>query len=331
MSKEFAGRHELQSGQRFLDGSVPRLRRHAVSCESAAGEIFSPTAGKDKKPSRELEGSALVGREAPLSSSLVYLSNNRNTLIDSLLQRPIGRGKWCGHFTIRGRDPQTGKTQYRRVNCGCWTCSYCGPRLAKLAKWAIRRWAEELQLSRFLTLTLDPSKLSEVQYDIRYLRWVFNKFRVYLSRRYGEAPKYIAVVELHRSGVPHLHILIDRYIEQAWISNVWDRLGGGRIVHIKRVGLYNAARYVSKYLTKQMLLSAPKGTRRITTARSVRLFEKRQPTIAWELLKQSIWVFLEIYQHSAPDKQLGLFQVIDIEKDEHGFLRAFAVFAQNAN
>ena len=51
MNSEFAGRDELQSGQRFLDGSVPRLRRHVASCETAVGESLSLSAGKDQKPS----------------------------------------------------------------------------------------------------------------------------------------------------------------------------------------------------------------------------------------------------------------------------------------
>ena len=41
----FAGRRAIQCGQRFLDGSVPRLVRHAASCKSAAGEFVSRTAG----------------------------------------------------------------------------------------------------------------------------------------------------------------------------------------------------------------------------------------------------------------------------------------------
>jgi len=47
MSRKFARRRAKQSGQRFLDGSDPRLIRHAASCESAAGDSFSPSAGKD--------------------------------------------------------------------------------------------------------------------------------------------------------------------------------------------------------------------------------------------------------------------------------------------
>ena len=49
MTRKFAGRGATQSGQRFLDSSVPRLIRHAGSCESAGGEGPFPSAGKDQK------------------------------------------------------------------------------------------------------------------------------------------------------------------------------------------------------------------------------------------------------------------------------------------
>lgn len=63
---DFAGRIGHQSGQRFLDGSVPRLIRHVALCETAGRGFPSLPAGKDQKPSREFEGGALIGREAPV-------------------------------------------------------------------------------------------------------------------------------------------------------------------------------------------------------------------------------------------------------------------------
>jgi len=40
MNSKFAVRDGLQSGQRFLDSSAPRLIRHVASCETAGGESF---------------------------------------------------------------------------------------------------------------------------------------------------------------------------------------------------------------------------------------------------------------------------------------------------
>ena len=52
MVYKFAERGAIQSGQRFLDSTAPRLIRHAASCKTAGGDFPSPPAGKDEKLSR---------------------------------------------------------------------------------------------------------------------------------------------------------------------------------------------------------------------------------------------------------------------------------------
>lgn len=52
MTHKFAERGAIQSGQRFLDSSAPRLIRHAAFCKAAAGDFPSPPAGKEEKLSR---------------------------------------------------------------------------------------------------------------------------------------------------------------------------------------------------------------------------------------------------------------------------------------
>jgi hypothetical protein len=323
MNTEFAGGGEHQSGQRFLDGSDPRLRRHAASCETAGGDSSSPPAGKDQKPSREFGGGAPIGRAAPVPSSLDSITNNRHNSKPDYYNRPLGRGKHCGRRSIRGRDPKTHRVIIRRVNCGSWSCSYCGPRKAKLAKCQIRQTAKCLGLFNFLTLTLDESKFGNKHNPVRHIRLVFNRFREYLRRKYGVPPIYICVLEFTHRGVPHLHVLIDRYIPQKWISNTWDRLGGGRIVFVKRVTIRNVSHYLSKYLTKELLLSAPKRTRRITTARSIKLFPKFNSEIVWEFLRDSIWHLLESHRAASFGSQLDLFQSVIMHFDEERFLKAF--------
>ena len=189
MNGEFAGCDEHQSGQRFLDSSDPRLKRQVASCETAGGVFNSLPAGKDEKLSREFESGALIGREAPVPSSLDSLKNNRHTgTIPEYYLRPTGRGKFCGRLSVKGLDPKTGRTVYRRINCGSWSCSYCGPRKARTARAAIRSVAEGLGLRYFLTLTLDPAKLENKKQAVPHLRLCFNKFREYLKRKYGVAP-----------------------------------------------------------------------------------------------------------------------------------------------
>ena len=208
-------------------------------------------------------------------------------------RRPLGRDRFCGRLCVTGIDSKTGRKLYRRVNCNGWRCSYCGPRRARTAKASIRSAADKFGLRYFLTLTLDPKKLKDKNCAVPHLRHVWSMFRTYLKRKYGQCPSYICVLEYTQSGRPHLHVLLDRYIPQAWISTVWSILGGGKIVDIRRVTIKNVSRYLSKYLTKDMLCSAPKGARRITSARSIKLFPKFASGIRWRLLKLSLWAVLK--------------------------------------
>jgi cytosine/adenosine deaminase-related metal-dependent hydrolase len=152
----------------------------------------------------------------------------------------------------------------------------CGPKKAARIRRFIAAAAREHGLNRFLTLTLDPKRLEPGADHVAYLRDTWRKFRVYLKRQHGQTVTFIAVMEEHKSGIPHLHVLVDRYIHQKWISKAWSALGGGRIVHIERVKDLGAIGwYLGKYLTKEMLLSARRGVRRYTTSRNIHLGPKR--------------------------------------------------------
>ena len=64
LDHEFAGCGGEQSGQRFLDSSAPRLRRHASSCKEAGGDSHSLPAGKEEKLSWGFGGEAPNERAA---------------------------------------------------------------------------------------------------------------------------------------------------------------------------------------------------------------------------------------------------------------------------
>lgn len=321
---EVTGCSAHQSGQRLLGSSDPRLKRHAASCETAGGGSHLPPAGKDEKLPREFEGGALIGREAPVPSLLDSLTNNRHTT-PNYYTRPTGRGKHCGRYSVTGVDPKTRRRINRRVNCGSWTCSYCGPRKARLAKLRIREQAAKFGLCYFWTLTLAPREFDSPKERVQHLRGVFNKFREYLKREYGVTLTYICVLEFTQRGVPHLHVLFDRYIRHEWVSDTWDRLGGGRVVWVKRVEVRNVARYLSKYLTKDLILSAPKGARRITTSRSVKLFPKFNSGIDWDFLRESIWNLLAAHRAATWEKHDDIFRFTILRMDEEGYLNCFEV------
>jgi hypothetical protein len=255
---------------------------------------------------------SLRGEAEQRRTSLDSKKINRYT--DSLAQlNRQGRRRYCGVRTLKGSSADGSVTRFIRLDCKTWGCAHCGPKKAKRYKAAIRQIAEKEQLNRFLTLTLDPRKISGS--PVRYLRRIFNKFRVYLLRKFGRSIKYIAVLEFQQNGNPHLHILVDRFIQQHWISQTWSALGGGRIVDIKFVDVHRISRYLSKYLTKELLLSAPPRSRRVTTSRGIHLIEKRVSEIPWRLLELSIFHLYSIHRAKTRTEEF----------DENGLLFRFSI------
>ena len=148
----------------------------------------------------------------------------------------------------------------------------------------IERVAVEKGLDRFLTLTLDPETIPEDANAHQYIWRVWGKFRVYLGRKYDEAISFICVLELHKSGLPHLHALVDRFIPQKWISQAWEAVGGGPIVFIERLGnVGEIGRYLAKYLTKNSGEKRLRGLRRISTSRGIKLRQFDPGELRWHV------------------------------------------------
>jgi len=199
------------------------------------------------------------------------------------------RNRHCGYLTAVGtvtRDGVVNKA-YARMYCKKWSCPDCGPWMARKLQRNIASAALEHRLDRMLTLTLDPKRIKTAD-PIGHIWKTWQKFRVYLQRKFKESISYVCVLELHKSGLPHLHILIDRFIPQTWISNRWERLGGGRVVDIRKLkNLENAAWYLSKYLSKDAMRRVPKGKRRFSKSRNIS-FPKRETEGTWRVSKTSL-------------------------------------------
>ena len=200
-----------------------------------------------------------------------------------------GRRAGCGTRTMVGPLAETeDRFGYFRHRCKSYDCSVCGPRKLRRARRRIGEIAHEKQLTRLATLTLDPSKIPAGRDRIAYLRETWRKMRVSLKRRLGKSPEFIAVLELHRSGVPHLHVLVGAYLPQDWLSTAWQAVGGGRIVHIEFVDVHRVSAYLSKYFTKDSLSEIPSGVRRFSCSKGIALWERTAKNPGWFLSKVSI-------------------------------------------
>ena len=170
---------------------------------------------------------------------------------------------------------------YRRHLCNAYGCGRCRGRKLRRVRAQIAQVASERRMTRFGTLTLDPARIPTGVPSHVYLRECWRKMRVSLSRFAGCSIEFIAVVELHKSGVAHLHVLVGVYLPQAWLSQAWQAVGGGRIVDIRWVDVHRVAGYLAKYLTKDSLRGLPPGTRLFSSSRGIVIWPKKKASGWW--------------------------------------------------
>jgi hypothetical protein len=251
-----SGESVTHSDPGLMEPSIPATAdRNSAACVSAGqGAILRP-ASHQHKNGREFEGGAIIGGEAAVPLSCFI---NKRVIVTG----ETGRKRGCGAWTVCGVSANGVPNRYFRLNCKCWDCGYCGPRRVRRYRKAIGLWAAKRGLNRFVTLTLDPKKLNGED-STKYLKRTWAKLRSLLHRKYGKALPYICVLEYQKNGYAHLHILLNRRIEIDWLREKWQAVGGGWNVWIKLVKVRRTVNYVSKYLSKDLILSAPKGSRRL--------------------------------------------------------------------
>jgi len=172
--------------------------------------------------------------------------------------------------------------------CNSWDCYCCAHRMrCNLVEELDRLIEERPEMRRLLTLTLDPETAPIGQDEQhRYLTERFNALRTEIKDRYPEM-SYIWIREEGDGGNPHLHLLVDRYLPQSMLSETAQRVGLGHVVDIRRVNARNAARYLTKYLTKGALHDLPEGARRYGSSADIHLAVRGPPGESerdWRLL-----------------------------------------------
>lgn len=136
------------------------------------------------------------------------------------------------------------------LKCKRWTCDKCLPDLRRevIAK------AIDGKPRAMLTLTCDPKNYDDPSAAARDMKRALVLLRRNLKKSFGiDKLPFICVFERHKSGWPHMHLLIrGPFIPWKWLSLTWKRLIGAIHVDIRKVkGPTDAARYVAKYIGKE--------------------------------------------------------------------------------
>ena len=170
--------------------------------------------------------------------------------------------------------------------CGQWNCVCCGYHM----KMNFLEAVDELvvrrpEMSRMLTLTVDPSRYPSNELAHKDLGRAWNQLRTEITQRYGRF-SYVWVREEQDSGNPHLHVIVSRYLPWQWVQSAWDRIGAGSVVDIRKVNTRKAGHYLAKYLAKDAMAGLPAGVHRFGSSSDIDLGVRggtdSQPN--WDLL-----------------------------------------------
>ena len=155
---------------------------------------------------------------------------------------------------------------------------------------------------RLVTLTY-PDHSADIEQTIAQSYSTFRKF-IHRIRHAHPTLKYVRTIELHASGFPHFHTIVNKYIPVNHIEKSWRDVGGGNVDvrarracpkcgtrgtcehrHLSRnLSHYRAAGYLTEELEKKMQDPYKLGyllwkyrVRTITTSRNIQLHPRQQP------------------------------------------------------
>lgn len=155
----------------------------------------------------------------------------------------------CHKFTAFGLSYNNGflGVQSMALPCKSWNCPECGKQKARMGAIKARKGFEGDHV-RFATLTM--SGKAPIGQQLLDIKKAWNRLRLTLTRG-GNKLKYCWVLEAcPSSGRPHLHVLLDRYINVYRLSNLAQRAGFGKVVDIRSADGKGVFIYITKYLSK---------------------------------------------------------------------------------
>lgn len=134
-----------------------------------------------------------------------------------------------------------------RVPCKSWACKRCAKK--KADQYSRKAMAGlEGERVRFLTLTIKPQE--SLPGALKLVSGGWNRLNGKIKRKYGKY-KYFKVLEVQRgTGMPHLHVLINKYLDKEWLNKAVVECGFGLVCDIRAVPNGSVVYYVTKYLKK---------------------------------------------------------------------------------
>jgi len=231
---------------------------------------------------------------------------------------------FCQHYqTVYQYQSSMGLALRRaKINCGSWYCPRCAKRQKKKLQARLFNFFKREGII-FMTLTTrnygqDPAE------ELINMGPHWMKLHKRMFRKYGKI-NYFRIIEFHDNGQPHMHVLLDKYIDQDWLSAQWENIHGAPVVDVRYKSKQHGVYYASKYVTKGLAdddfrysLFSVIGIRRYSFSQgSLNLFEKTDTTSLTPLVDEFDATTLFYAARRALYKNVGVQALFHIFEEDY--------------
>lgn len=178
------------------------------------------------------------------SSLLDICTTSAHSLRDNDLPQ-CGNG--TAYYERINRTTKQRESKVVHLSCGKRTCLRCQKRRRSKLRWRLRqiRWRGSVQM---WTITTDPKILSP-QEALRTLHKRWHLVARGLLRLRPDI-RWFKCLELTESGLPHLHLITDKFIDWHAFQSLLVKAHFGEVLHFTRADEHRAIIYCTKYVSK---------------------------------------------------------------------------------
>jgi len=127
--------------------------------------------------------------------------------------------------------------------------------LYKRRLWMRFGFLDKVPFCHHLVLEVNPHAFLRLCDAYGFINKMWARLRANLFKKYGKF-EFLRILEPHRSGFPHLHVLVTGipFIDWKWLDGVWhEKYAGAGFVFRRDVGSsFNAVKYLLKYVNKMV-------------------------------------------------------------------------------